>query len=120
MAANGANGIVDDSGTVNISDASTVAEVTAIKTAMDQNGAASVQGTTLNYSLEDTAALINAAAAAYKTGATSISITDATVTVAAATRNTSASLMASTRYPIQLPTWLARLLQLMLIVSTQL
>ena len=88
VAANGANGIVDDAGTVNISDASTVAEVTAIKTAMDQNGAASVQGTTLNYSLEDTAALINAAAAAYKTGATSISITDATVTVAAATQMT--------------------------------
>jgi hypothetical protein len=84
LAANAANGVVDDAGTVNVSDAVTVAQITNITNAMDQNGAVSVPGTTLNYSLTDTAANI-IADATYKAAATNISVTDTTVTVAQAT-----------------------------------
>ena len=87
LAANGANGVVDNSGTVNVSDAVTVAQITNITTAMDQagnGGVASVPGTTLNYSLTDSAANV-IADATYKAAATSISVTDAAVTLAQAT-----------------------------------
>jgi len=87
LAANAVNGVVDNAGTVNVSDAVTVAQITNITTAMNQagnGGVNSVPGTTLNYSLTDSAANV-IADGTYKAAATSISVTDAAVTLAQAT-----------------------------------
>jgi len=77
--------VVDRAGTVVVTDAVTVAQVAALAAAYTLTDGDATLGTDITYSLADTAANVIAAAGGEEAGATSISISDTSVTVSQAT-----------------------------------
>ena len=79
LAAAGASAEVDAAATVNVSNATSIATLTTID-GYNTTGTAFVKGTTLTYSIRDTAANIITNTGSYRAGATTVSISDSGVT----------------------------------------
>jgi len=77
-------GIVDNASKITVSGTASVAQVNSIAGSFGLNGAAAVLGTDVVFTLRDSASNILGAAAGVRTGATSFSISDTSVTVATA------------------------------------